>query len=422
MNSQRKSYTIPMIIIGALFFIFGFVTWVNSVLIPYLKIACELSDFESYLVATAFYIAFTIMAVPASLVLKRTGYKKGMSIGLLTMAIGAIIFIPAANTRNFNIFLLGLFVIGTGLALLQTAANPYASVLGPIESAATRISIMGICNKSAGFLSILIFGKIALDDTDGLVARLKTLPALEKAAELDQLAGRVINPYIIITCVLLVLAVAILFSGLPDIKEEAEDKSVPDSFQKSTKTSIFQFPHLLLGVLALFLYVGVEVIAMETVIIYGKSLGIELKIAKNFPLITLTCMTIGYIIGVFTIPKYVSQAMALRVSAILGVIFTIGAVVTSGYTSVTFIILLGLANSLMWPAIFPMAIDGLGQYTKTGAAFLIMGISGGAILPLVYSSLAKPLGTTHAYFVLIPCYLFILYYAVKGYKAGKALA
>jgi MFS transporter, FHS family, L-fucose permease len=412
----------PMIIIGALFFIFGFITWVNSVLIPYLKIACEISVVESYLVAFAFYIAFTIMAVPASLVLKRTGYKKGMAIGLSIMAVGAIIFVPAANTRNFNVFLSGLFIIGTGLALLQTAANPYASVLGPIESAATRISIMGICNKTAGFLSIWIFGKIALENSDELVARLKTLPALEKAAELDQLASRVINPYIIISCVLLILAVAILFSSLPEIKEEVEDKPVADNFQKSTKTSVFQFPHLLLGVLALFLYVGVEVIAMETVINYGQSLGIEIKTAIDFPLITLTCMTIGYVIGVFTIPKYISQAMALRASAILGVIFTIAAVVSTGYTSVTFIILLGLANSLMWPAIFPMAIDGLGQYTKTGAAFLIMGISGGAILPQIYGALSKPeiLGSTHAYFVLIPCYLFILYYAVKGHKAGRA--
>jgi MFS transporter, FHS family, L-fucose permease len=421
---QQKSYLLPMIIIGALFFIFGFVTWVNGTLIPYLKIACQLeTDLQSYFVATAFFIAYTVMAIPSSFVLNKTGYKRGMAIGLMIMAVGALIFIPAAGSRNFDLFLLGLFIIGTGLALLQTASNPYVSIIGPIESAATRISIMGISNKIAGILAGLIFGYIALNDADVLEAKLKTMDAVAKNEVLNELASRVIVPYAILAGVLIALAVAILFSGLPDIHDEGESESSDTSNAAAkAKTSVFQYPHLLQGVLALFLYVGVEVMAGDTITSYGKSLGIELSTARFFTQLTLAFMLIGYVIGIFTIPKYVSQSMALRVCSILGVVFTIAAVLTTGYTSVLFIAMLGLANSLMWPAIFPLAIDGLGRFTKIGSALLIMGISGGAILPLIYGALSESIGTRTAYLLMAPCYLFILYFAVKGYKAGKQLA
>ena len=419
MSKNQKSYLVPMIIIGALFFVFGFVTWVNGTLIPYLKIACQLeTDLQSYLVATAFFIAYFVMAIPSSYVLRMTGYKKGMALGLFVMAIGAIIFVPAANTRNFDLFLVGLFIIGTGLALLQTASNPYVSIIGPIESAATRISIMGICNKIAGILAGLVFGYIALSDADVLVESLKTMDAATKEATLNELASRVIVPYTIIAGVLVVLAIAILFSGLPDINDNGEDESGAPS-ESTNKTSVFQFPHLVLGVLALFLYVGVEVMAGDTIISYGKSLGIELSTARYFTQITLAFMLIGYIVGITTIPKYISQSKALAICAILGAAFTVLAVVTDGYVSVGFIAALGLANSLMWPAIFPLAIDGLGKFTKIGSAILVMAIAGGAILPLIYGKVSLMSNSQHAYLLMVPCYLFILYFATKGYKAGK---
>ena len=402
-------------IIGILFFIFGFVTWVNGTLIPYLKIACELeTDFQSYLVATAFFIAYTVMALPSSFVLSKTGYKKGMSLGLFIMAIGAGLFIPAAQTRNFDLFLIGLFIIGTGLALLQTASNPYVSIIGPIESAAARISIMGISNKVAGIIAGLILGYIALSDIDGIETRLKAMDEVTRAAELDALAARVIVPYIILTVVLVILALGILFSPLPDIKEEDNGSSA----SSTGKTSIFQFPHLFLGVLAIFTYVGVEVMAGDTIISYGKSIGIELSIARYFTQATLAFMLIGYVVGIFTIPKYLSQSTALKFSAILGVIFTVLAVTANGIVSVAGIALLGLANALMWPAIFPLAIEGLGKFTKTGSALLIMGIAGGAILPLIYGKLSESVGTQHAYWLMVPCYIYILYFAIKGHKVG----
>jgi glucose/galactose transporter len=335
------------------------------------------------------------------------------------MAIGALVFIPAAQDRNYNLFLVGLFTIGTGLALLQTASNPYASIIGPIESAASRISIMGICNKFAGILATLIFGYIALNDADGMVANLKTMDAVTREATLQELASRVIIPYIIIASVLALLAVAVLFSSLPDIDDgQGESNAVAPT----TKTSVFQFPHLILGVITLFVYVGVEVLAGDTIINYGKSLGIPMSDARYFTMGTLIFMIIGYVVGVFTIPKYVSQAKALLICAILGVILSVLAIITNGIVSVGFIWTLGLANSLMWPAIFPLAIKGLGKFTKIGSALLIMAIAGGAILPLIYGRLSDSWNTQDAYWIMVPCYLFILYYAAAGHKVGQPKA
>lgn len=404
----------PIAIIGILFFIFGFITWLNSVLIPYLRIACELNNFESYLVAFAFYIAYLVMAIPSAMVIKATGFKKGMSLGLLVIAIGAAVFIPAALTRTYGLFLLGLFVQGTGLALLQTASNPYITILGPIESAAKRISIMGICNKVAGAIAPLVLGAVALKNVDALIAKLHVMPVNDKIHELNELATRVILPYGIIVAVLLVLTVWVYLSTLPEIDTDKEDETVAAA--NMGKTSILQFPHLLLGVITLFLYVGVEVLAGDSIISYGISQHIALATAKFFTTCTLIAMIVGYIVGIFCIPRYFSQDKALIVSAITGVIFSLAAILTHGYTSVFCIALLGLSNSLMWPAIWPLALAGLGRFTKVGSSLLIMGIAGGAIMPLAYGRLVDVFNAQQAYWILVPCYAFILFYATIGHK------
>lgn len=405
----------PIVIIGALFFIFGFVTWLNSVLIPYLKLACELNNFESYLVAFAFYISYLVMAIPSSWVLKATGFKKGMAVGLVVMAVGALVFIPAAKTRTYELFLLGLFIQGTGLAVLQTASNPYITILGAPESAAKRISIMGICNKVAGAIAPIALGTVALKDADGIKAKIAGMSAVDKAAELNTLAERVILPYIIIVVVLIVLAVLVYLSSLPEIDTDKEDEAVAAA--NTNKTSIMQFPHLLLGVLTVFIYVGVEVMAGDTIISYGASQGIALSTAKFFTTCTLVAMIVGYLIGIICIPKYLSQEKAMKIFALIGVVFVLLALFTHGYASVLFIALLGLANSLMWPAIWPLALAGLGRFTKIGSSLLIMGIAGGAIIPLIYGRLADVLNPQEAYWIMVPCYLFIWYYAAKGHKA-----
>jgi glucose/galactose transporter len=415
--AEKPNYTPQIVIIGILFFIFGFVTWLNSTLIPYLQIACELKTSEAVLVTFAFYISYAVMAFPSSWVLKKTGFKKGMMWGLVLMAIGALIFIPAANTRTYGLFLTGLFVIGTGLALLQTASNPYITILGPIESAAKRISVMGICNKGAGALAPLIMGAFLLKDSEALVNRLKTMDLAQKAAELDALAARVILPYIIIVIVLIGLAVFVYFSNLPEVKAEGEEVAKDSEVHNDGKT-IFSFPYLWIGFVTLFLYVGVEVMAGDIIQIYGKAIGISLDIAKHFTTYTMIGMLIGYLIGIVTIPKYMSQTTALKGSAILGLIFTLLAIFTSGYTSVLFIALLGLANALVWPALWPLALHGLGRFTKTAAALLVVGIAGGAVIPKVWANLGERIGFQQAFWIMVPCYIFIFYFATYGYKVG----
>jgi glucose/galactose transporter len=415
-NNSR--YAIVMM--GVLFFIFGFVTWLNGTLIPFLKLACQLeTDIEAFFVTFAFYMAYFFLAIPSSIILKKIGFKNGMAMGLLVMAVGSVIFVPAANARNFYLFLAGLFVQGAGLALLQTAVNPYVSILGPIESAAKRISIMGICNKVAGMLSPIILGALVLKNATAIESQVASASdAAQKNVLLNELATRVITPYIIIAVVLLLLALMIKRSKLPEI-EETEESAETD---RQEKTSVFQFPHLVLGVLCLFLYVGAEVMAGDAIGTYGKSMGMPLDETKYFTTFTLFAMLAGYVAGIFTIPKIISQQKALSISAVLGVVFTICVFLSTGYTAITFIALLGLANALMWPAIFPLAIDGLGRFTKTGSALLIMGIAGGALMPLLYTTLKdKAHVSNHASFLicLLPAYLYILYYAVAGYKAGK---
>jgi len=410
---NRKEYVLSITIIGILFFIFGFVTWLNGILIPYLQIACELTTFQALFVTFAFYISYTVMALPSSWVLKKTGFKNGMMVGLLVMAVGTLLFIPAAMSRTYFMFLVGLFIMGTGLAVLQTASNPYITIIGPIESAAKRISIMGICNKVAGAVAPLILAYFILNDGDAFVDSLKTMDETAKIAALDGLASRVIAPYIVMTIILVILGLMIRFSPLPEIEDEPEE-NIDEAI--SSKKYIIQFPHLIIGVLALFFYVGVEVIAGDTIIRYGISLGIPISTAKIFTSLTLGAMIFGYILGIFLIPKFINQRTVLKISAILGIVFSLAAIFTPPMISVTLIALLGLANALVWPAIWPLALHNLGKFIKTGSALLIMAIAGGAILPLAWGGLADIYNSQFAYWVMIPCYLFILFFAVKGYK------
>ena len=403
----------PLVMIGVLFFTFGYITWTNGTLIPFLKIACELkTDTQAFLVTTAFYMSYFFLSIPSSFILSKVGFKNGMVIGLLIVAIGSLVFIPAANSRKFELFLGGLFLQGTGLALLQTAVNPYVSILGPIESAAKRISIMGMANKLAGILAPIILGAIVLKGIGGLEDKLKlTQSATEKEALLNELVQRINTPYIALAVVLGLVAVLFWFSKLPEVKEEEE------TIGTQKKDSVFAFPHLVLGVLAIIFYVGAEVIAGDGIGQYGKNIGISLDEAKNFTSYTLGAMLVGYLIGIVAIPKYIKQENALKYSAILGIILTVAAIFTSGYVSVFCIAFMGLSNALMWPSIFPLAIKGLGKFTKIGSALLIMGIGpGGGIIPLAYTAIGGEANPQRGFWMMAICYLFILYYAVAGHK------
>lgn len=421
MQTAKKENQYAIVIIGLLFFVFGFVTWLNGTLIPFLKLACQLNnDIQAFFVTFAFYMAYFFLAIPSSMILKKTGFKNGMSLGLLVMAIGSLVFVPAANARSFELFLTGLFIQGMGLSLLQTASNPYISIVGPIESAAKRISIMGICNKIAGMLSPIILGALVLKNAGSIETAISqtTDPAVKESL-LNELAGRVITPYIIMTVVLVLLAFMIKKSALPEIDTDQQDASDKSSVEKH---SVLAFPHLLLGVLCLFLYVGAEVMAGDAIGAYGREMGMPLDETKYFTTFTLFAMLLGYIIGIFTIPKYLTQQKALAISAISGIVFSLLAFATTGYLAISFIALLGLSNALMWPAIFPLAISGLGRFTKIGSALLISGIAGGALIPLLYTTLKDKeiLSNSLSFMVcMVPAYLYILYYALRGYKVGK---
>jgi len=404
-----------------LFFVFGFITWVNAILIPYFKIGCELNNFQSYLVAFAFYISYLVMSVPAGYLLRVIGFKKGMMAGFWIMALGAFIFVGAAWWRTYTGFLFGLFAIGAGLTILQTAANPYITVLGPVERAAQRISVMGVCNKTAGILAPLLFAAVLLRPTDKeLFGRLPMMGEEERKLVLDGLIRRVMLPYVCIGCILLLLGWLVRSSSLPEI--DMDGNATPAD---GGRRNIFDFPHLILGAVAIFLHVGTQVLAIDTIIGYAGSMNIPLPGSKVFPSYTLSATIVGYIAGISTIPRYISQARAFLICTVLGMVLSLGIVTLHGKLalgghvadiSLWLLILLGFANSLIWAGIWPLALDGLGRFTKAGASVLVMGLCGNAILPLAYGWLGDKWGLREAYWILLPCYCYLFFYAVYGHR------
>lgn len=417
-KSSAFSAALP---IGLLFFIFGFVTWLNGPLITFVKLAFDLDDVNAFLVPMAFYLSYFFLALPSAGILRRTGMKRGMALGLLVMAAGAVVFGEFTVDRHYPGALAGLFIIGSGLALLQTASNPYISIVGPIESAAQRIAFMGICNKFAGMLAPIVFGALVLRGLDDFEARVASAPTSgARQALLNSFAAQVYWPYMIMAGLLALLAVWFLRSRLPDIAPEAVNESAIDGLGERT---VWSSPHLWLGVICLFLYVGVEVMAGDAIGVYGQGFGLSLSQTRLFTSYTLFAMLIGYVAGLLVIPRYVSQQRYLALSAALGAALTFGGFYTSGFTSVAFIAALGFANAMMWPAIFPLAIHGLGRHTETGSALLIMAIAGGALLPYGFALLKQYVDFQTAYAAIAgPSYLFIFLYGMWGYRAGLSPA
>jgi glucose/galactose transporter len=404
--------------IGVLFFIFGFVTWLNGPLITFVKLAFHFDDVNAFLMPMAFYLSYFFLALPSSIVLRRTGMKKGMALGLLVMAFGAFVFGHLTTARQYPGTLAGLFIIGAGLSLLQTASNPYVCILGPSDSAARRIAVMGICNKFAGFLAPLIFGVLVLSGLDHFDARVKAAATPEaRETLLNTFAAQVHGPYMIMAALLALLALWIARSRLPDIRVESVRDVSTDAM------GVFRHRHLWLGVLCLFLYVGLEVLAGDAIGIYGASFGLPLGATRLFTSYTLFAMLIGYVVGLLIIPRFVSQQNYLAISAVLGIVLSVAAYLTRGYTSVAFIASLGFANAMMWPAIFPLAIRDLGRHTETGSALLIMGVVGGALMPYAFGLLKQHIDFQLAYLTLAaPGYLYILYYGLWGHAADAQFA
>ncbi len=414
---KAPAYIYPLTIIGILFFVFGFLTWISGILIPYFQICLELSNVQASLVSFASYIAYFVMALPSAWILRYTGYKKGMAVGLIMMAAGTILFIPAAYSRTYIVFLTGLFITGAGVTLLQTAVNPYVAIIGPIESTAQRIGFMGLANKFAGIISIAILGSIFLFDADAVIANVNTAGAAEKASILDAYALKIVDPYLIITILLLLLAVMIFFSRMPEINET--QKSERDLNSSVThKPGVFHYPYLILGVLSLFLSAACEGLPIDGIIIYSRSLGIPIEEARHYTQYTLYAMILGYLASTILIPKYMSQHIALQWCSLLGLAFTLGSYFNAGVVSIYFLIATGFGAAMLWGTIWGLSIRALGKYTKTGSAMLLMSVVGGGIFPLMFGKLIDD-NTQHpqkAVLLLIPCYLGLLLFSSFGYR------
>lgn len=416
-ETTQTSYWLPMTIIGVLFFIFGFVTWLNSSLILFVKVGFDLDNVSAFLIPLAFYLSYFFLALPSAVLLKRTGMKKGMALGLFLMAVGAVLFAQFMAIYWFSGALIGVFVIGAGLALLQTAANPYVSILGPIESGAKRVAIMGICNKFAGGVAPYVFGALLLSGVGAYADKIKAAVSPQAKAVLQHaFVDRAFTPYIVMAIVLMMLAIWVAFSSLPEIKPESDRSS---AIASAPQSSIFRFPHLWLGVVCIFIYVGMEVMAGDGIVVYGQSAGLGLAVVKYLTTFTMIGMLIGYLLGVVLTPRFISQQRYLAISAALGVLFAVLSWITRGPVAVAFVAALGFANAMMWPAIFPLAIKGLGKLTEFGSALLIMGIAGGALIPQLFVHLERTINFQLAFLVvMVPGYLYILYYGLLGYGVG----
>jgi MFS transporter, FHS family, L-fucose permease len=408
---KGNTLVIPLLIVGVLFFVIGFGVGISGFLTPFLKDALHLTVAQSYLVTAAIFSAFVVFGTPAGLVIKKVGYKKSIVFSLLIMAIGMVLFVPSSNMASFPVFLLALFIGGIGNTLLQASVNPYVTIVGTHESAAMRMCLMGIMNKLAWWL-----GPVFL----GLFLDLKNVQLSE-----------VSFPFYIVAGILIALSVFIYFAPLPEVKAAGEDETddtVGTSYA-TNKSSVFQMPHLLLGVLALFLYVGAETLPMASIIgfakaVFGNNVANPEGYAKYVPI----GMFVGYIFGVLMIPRLISQANALKLFAVIGLLASALVVIVPGNIGIYCLIAVGFANSIMWGAIWPLAIADLGKFTKTGASLLVMGIVGGAVIPLVFglfidffktSELPAVSDYQHGYLILIPAYLFILYYGTVGYKIRR---
>ena len=421
-NNTKQSIWLPMVLAGSMFFILGCITWLNGAITPFLQQMLELSPLQASFIISSFYIAVTVAGIPSAMLIKRVGYKNGMAIGCAIMALSALMYIPAAKLQMIEIFLFAQLMIGVGQTVLQTAVNPYVVKMGSEKSAAVRVCIMGLLNKFAGVIVPVIFAAVVVS---GVVDGAGKLSQEQK----DMMANSLIMPYVLIAALIMLFAAFAKFAPLPDLVFDEDETSNGKGEIKET----LAHPHLVLGVVGIALYVAVEVIAADTIGSYALQIGVaDYSVMTSY---TMACMLIGYAIGILTIPRFMSQQTALLMSGIAGIITVMLVVlgsndsfIISNLLLVPFggpqlpdpllcIALLGFANAMVWPAIWPLALAGLGRLTGTASGLLIMGIAGGALGPLLIGlGNVAGLGAQGAYIVMIPSYVFILFYALKGHK------
>jgi fucose permease len=415
MWAQKKGNTlvVPMVIIGILYFVIGFGVGISGFLTPFLKDALHLTVTQSYLVPVAVFSAFIVFGVPAGWVVGKAGYKRSIVLSLLIIGLGMILFVPSAGMKSFVTFLLALFIVGIGKTLLQASVNPYVTVVGPAEGTVMRMCLMGILNKLAWWVCPVFLG-IFLDLNH---------------VELSQMS----LPFYLVTGILVLLGVFTYFSPLPEVKAPGEDEPGTDGPGGivTEKQGIFGIPHLYLGVVALFFYIGVEVLPMASVIDFAKVVyGEGVTNLEGFSKYVPIGMFIGYVFGVFMVPKVLTHTRALALFSVIGIVSSLCVILLPGRIAIYCLAAIGFANSIMWGAIWQLALAGLGRYTKKGASFLVMSLVGAAVFPFVFGYLIDVIKTTeipvagdyqNAYWIFIPAYLFILYYGTFGYKIRRGI-
>ena len=407
LDSRKSTLVIPLMIIGVVFFMIGFGVGISGFLTPALRSAFNLTTGQSYLVTGAIFSAFVIFGRPTGWVIKKIGYRKAMTIAFFIMALGMLLFVPSSKAVSFPLFLVALFVGGIGNTLLQGAVNPYITIVGPVETAAVRMSLMGIMNKLAWWMAPVFLG-IFIDLKDVQVAD-------------------IILPFYIVTGIMFILGVFMYFAPLPEVKAagEDDDDDAAESSYAAGKTSIKQFPHLLLGVVALFFYVGIETLPMASIIDFARTTFGDVDNLQSYAKFVTLGLVAGYVFGVIAIPRFISQTRALISFAVLGIISTLLLIYLPANYAFFALLLASFSNSLMWPAIWPLAMKDLGKFTKVGASLLVMAIVGGAVIPYIFGTIVDAVKITEealvgdyqtAYWVMVPCYIFILYFAISGHK------
>ncbi|WP_184547985.1 L-fucose:H+ symporter permease [Mucilaginibacter sp. FT3.2] len=411
MSKDKKLFAVGLI--TSLFFVWGFALNLNPILIPHLKKACQLTDLQSSLVDSASYIGYFVMAIPAGLFMKRFGYKGGIIVGLTLCALGAFLFYPAASVRSYAFFLTALFIIACGLAFLETAANPYMTALGDPESAAFRLNFAQSFNGLAATVAPYVGGLFILSETNLTAAQESSMAPSQLSAYLNKEASAVQIPFLIIGAVVLLLAIILYKTSLPEIADD-EEAAVTSQAETSSKTK-----NLVLGVIAQFFYVGAQVCVSSFFIRFaGKVAGIPQKPASIFLAIALAGFMSGRFIGTFLM-KYIRPAKLLAIYCVINVFLVILAVMLHGKLAVYALMGVEFFMSIMFPTIFSLSIRGLGAKTKLGSSLVIMAIVGGAVFPPLLGFVSDKTNIQVAYLVPAVCFLFVLYFALTNLRVKE---
>lgn len=415
-KGKGPNYVLPFILITSLFFLWGMAHNLDSILIPHLKKACQLNNRQSTLIDTSVFLAYFLMAIPAGMIIKKVGYKNSIIIGLVVFAAGAFLFVPAANSQAYELFLIALFIIGCGLTILETSANPYAAILGPPESASKRLNLAASFNGLAAMVAPIVGSLFILSGKSFTPEQMAAMPEAEKLSYLAEEAAAVKMPYIVLGTILVLVAILFYFMHLPSMKPEHTEVEVKPGF-----FSVLKHRHLSWAVVAQFFYVGAQVCVTSFFIrMAEQGASMDEKTAAYYLGVYGALFTAGRFIGTFFL-KYVKDYVLLSIYAALSTILCAVAIYGTGIYVIYALGAIGFFMSIMFPTIFSLGIVGLKNNTETGSSWLVMSIVGGAILPYGMGTL---IDMNHddiqsGYLIPLVCFLIILYFGVFGHKVKK---